>query len=120
MQLEFGKCNAQRGKHDISHRPSDHCPHIGRTFIYYQYKTAVLKVRLAQHHFSVVIFQSQVRDHLLTAQVAQRVLKLHGLDEEIMFGIETWSSHRRFEVKAQPFLDADSLQLRRALGEVKE
>ena len=37
---------------------------------------------------SVVVLQAEMRDQLLTAQVAQRVLQLHQLDEQVVLGIE--------------------------------
>ena len=49
---------------------------------------------------SVVILQPQVRDHLFALQVAQRVLQLHRLDEQVMLGIQPGRRHRRFEVEA--------------------
>src|SRR6185312_15381317 len=37
-----------------------------------------------------------------------------------MFGIQARRSHRRLEVETQPFLNSDSLQLRRALSQIEE
>src|ERR1022692_3917828 len=70
--------------------------------------------------FLVVILQPQVRDHLFALEMAQRVLQLHGLDEQVMLGIQSGRRHRRFEVEAQPLLDADTAQLRRTLCQVEE
>ncbi len=61
-----------------------------------------------------------MRDQLRAHDVAQRVLELHRLDEEIVLGIEAFARLRRLEVEAEPLLNADGAQLRRALGEVEE
>ena len=42
----------------------------------------------------VIIFEAQVRNQILTAQMAQGVLQLHQLDENVVFRIKTRSSHR--------------------------
>ena len=43
--------------------------------------------RVVKKRTSIVVFKSQVCDHLFTAEVPQRVLQLHRLNEEIVFGI---------------------------------
>src|SRR5215467_16149880 len=63
----------------------------------------------------VVILETQVRDQRLSAQMAQCVLQLHELDEEIVLGIETGSRHGRLQVKAEPFLDSQAAQFVAAL-----
>src|SRR5690348_4780463 len=68
----------------------------------------------------VVILESEMRDQLFIPQVAKRVLELHQLDEEIMFRIESRRGHGTFEVKAEPLLDTQALQLRRALRQVQK
>src|SRR5215469_10360694 len=68
----------------------------------------------------VVVLQAKVGDQLLTLQVAQSVLQLHQLDEQIVLGIESRRSHRRLQIEAQPLLDAESLEFPAALGQVKE
>ena len=47
-----------------------------------------------------------MRNLLLTAQVAQGVLQLGELNEEIMLRVEEGSAHRALEVEGQPFLNA--------------
>src|SRR5262245_50778030 len=54
---------------------------------------------------SVVIFQPQVRDQLFAAQVSQRVLQLHQLNEQVVFGVELRRAHRAFEIERQPLLN---------------
>ena len=48
----------------------------------------------------VVVLQAQVRDQFLAAQMPQRVLQLHQLDEEIVLGIQAGGGHGRLEVEA--------------------
>ena len=69
---------------------------------------------------SVVVLQSQVRDQFFPLQVAQGVLQLHELDEQVVLGIEAGRGHWRLEVEAEPFLDAEAAQLGRALREIEE
>src|SRR5271165_3603922 len=76
--------------------------------------------KTSQQRFLVVILQPQMRNQLLALEVAQRVLQLHGLDEQVVLGIQPRRRHRRLEVEAQPLLDADASQLRRALRQVEE
>src|SRR5688572_30468873 len=47
-----------------------------------------------------------MRDQLLPPEMAQRVLQLHQLNEDVMFRVKPGSGLRRFEVKRKPFLDA--------------
>ena len=61
-----------------------------------------------------------MRDQFFSAQMAQRILQLHQLNEQIVFGIKPRQSHRRLEVEAQPLLDADAFQLGTACGQVHE
>src|SRR5258708_37293683 len=68
----------------------------------------------------VVVLEPQVGDQLLTAEVPQSVFELHQLDEQVVFGIESRGGHRRFQVEAQPFLDAQSAQLVTALGKIEK
>jgi hypothetical protein len=53
----------------------------------------------------VVIFESQMCDELFAAEMTERVLKLHQLDENIVLGVETGGRLRGFEIERQPFLD---------------
>src|SRR5262249_45938390 len=59
-------------------------------------------------------------DQRLTFQVAQSVLQLHQLDKQVVLGIESRRSHGRLQIEAQPFLDAESLDVPAALGQVEE
>src|SRR6266496_2988081 len=68
----------------------------------------------------VVVLQPEVRDQFLALDVAQRVLHLDQLDEEVVLGIESRRGHRRLEVEAHPLLDADALQLAAARRQVEE
>src|SRR2546422_4907741 len=45
-------------------------------------------------------------DKVFAHQPAEGVLQLHGLDEEVMLGIEVRRAHGRFEIEAEPFLNA--------------
>ena len=47
-----------------------------------------------------------MRNLLLTLQVAQGVLQLGELNEEVVLGIEKGSTHRALEVEGQPLLNA--------------
>src|SRR4030095_5950777 len=66
---------------------------------------------------SVVVFAAQVRDQLFAEEPAQRVLQLHQLDEQIVFGIQTRRVLRALEVERQPLLNARQA---RALGEIEK
>src|SRR4029434_4539269 len=50
----------------------------------------------------LVILDPQVRNLLFTPQVAQGVLQLGELNEEVVLGIEEGSTHRALEVEGQP------------------
>src|SRR5579864_355299 len=65
----------------------------------------------------VVIFLAQVSDQVLAHHPAKRVLELHGLDKQVMLGIEFRRAHGRFEIEAEPFLNAAHAG---ALGEIEE
>src|SRR6185436_246230 len=65
----------------------------------------------------VVVLPAKVSDELLALEIAQRVLQLHQLDEEIVFGIEARRVHRALEVERQPLLDPVHA---RPLGEIEE
>ncbi len=43
--------------------------------------------------YLVVILQAQMRDHFLALQVAQRVLQLHRLNEQVVLWIEPGHGH---------------------------
>ena len=58
-----------------------------------------------------------MRNQILAAQMAQRVLQFHQLDENVVFRVQTRSGHRRLEIKRQPFLDAFHTG---ALGEIQK
>src|SRR5687768_1654293 len=53
----------------------------------------------------VVIFTAKMGDQLLTLEVAERILQLHQLDEEIVFRIEAGGVNRTLEVERQPLLN---------------
>src|ERR1700733_15960730 len=52
--------------------------------------------------------------------MAERVLELHRLNEEIVLGIEALARLRRLQIEAQPLLNADGAKLLRALGQIEE
>src|SRR5712692_3317482 len=68
----------------------------------------------------VIIFESQVGDELFAAQVAQRVLELHQLDEQVVFRVEGRCAHGAFEIEGEPFLDDLARHLAAALRQVHE
>src|SRR5438105_7091682 len=70
--------------------------------------------------YSVVVFQTQVRDQTFAHQMAESILQLHELDEQIVLGIELGRGHGRIKIEAQPFLNSNSLQLGAALCQVEE
>src|SRR5262252_6167145 len=55
---------------------------------------------------SVVVLESEMGDQFLAAQVAQGVLELHQLNEEVVFGVEAGCRLRALEVEGQPLLHA--------------
>src|SRR4051794_4415518 len=69
---------------------------------------------------SVVILETEVSDELLAFEVTQRVLQLHGLDEQIVLGIQARLRHRGFQIKTEPLLYANAAQLFAALRQVEE
>ncbi len=56
-------------------------------------------------------------DQVFAHHPAQGVLQLHGLNEEIVLRVQLFGAHRRFEIEAEPFLDATHAG---ALGEIEE
>src|SRR3954464_12610744 len=66
---------------------------------------------------SVVVLETEMGDQFLALNVAQRVLQLHQLNEQVVLRIEPRRVHRRLEVERQPLLDALHP---RALREVEE
>src|SRR6478752_6408931 len=66
---------------------------------------------------SVVVLAAEVSNHFLAHHVAQRVLQLHQLDEQVVLRIEVLRMHRRLVVERQPLLDAGHPG---ALGQVQE
>src|SRR3989442_15919509 len=73
-----------------------------------QTKKARSKSRFTSAHANnlVVVFLAEVRDQFLAHHQAQRIFQLHRLNEEIVLGIHSRAGHWRFEIIAQPFLDA--------------
>jgi hypothetical protein len=59
---------------------------------------------------SVVVLKAKVGDKFLAPQVTEGVFQFHQLDKEIVFGIETRHGHGRFEVEAEPLLNATTAQ----------
>src|SRR3954453_14391445 len=55
---------------------------------------------------SVVVLEAEMCDQVFSAHPAQRILQLHKLNEDIMLGVQAFSSHGRLEVEREPFLDA--------------
>ena len=58
-----------------------------------------------------------MRDQLLAAEVAQRVLELHRLDEQVVLGIQAVGRLRALEVERQPLLHAAHPGPLREVGE---
>src|SRR5947209_1221180 len=56
--------------------------------------------------FSVVVFKTKMCNQILSAQVAQSVLELHQLNEDVVLRVKTGRGLRRFEVEGEPFLNA--------------
>src|SRR3954471_11721379 len=65
----------------------------------------------------VVVLTAKMRDQLFAFQVAQSVLQLHQLDEQVVLRIQVRRVHRALEVERQPFLNAVHL---RALRQVEK
>src|SRR5512132_3262192 len=65
----------------------------------------------------IVVLEPQMRDELLADHVAQRVLQLHQLNEQIVLGIQAGRVHRTLEVEREPLLDP---RHSRAFCEVEE
>src|SRR5262249_58500287 len=56
--------------------------------------------------FLVVVLGPEMGDELLAPQVAQRVLELHELDEQVVLRVERRGRHRALPVERQPLLRA--------------
>jgi len=96
--------NAALRAQDVWQSHNPRLPHVG-----YKNVAPLARTLLGMQSFAarlVVVFQPQVRDHLLPAKVPQCVLQLHGLNEEIVLRIQPKRGHRRLEVEAQPLLNA--------------
>src|SRR6266550_5791290 len=65
----------------------------------------------------VVVLTAKMRDELLALEIAQRVLQLHQLDEQVVLRIEAAGVDRTLEVERQPLLDAMHAG---ALGKIEE
>jgi len=59
-----------------------------------------------------------VGDEVFAHDVAEGVLKLHRLDEEVMLGVDAGGAVGSFEVKTEPLLNAEAAQAGRAGGEI--
>src|SRR4051812_48179448 len=55
---------------------------------------------------SVVVLEAEMCDQIFSAHPAQCVLQLHKLNEDIMLGVQAFSSHGCLEIEREPFLDA--------------
>src|SRR5258708_10252558 len=54
----------------------------------------------------IVILLAEVGDEILAFHPPKRVLQLHGMNAEVMLGIEPRRGHRGLKVKAEPLLNA--------------
>jgi hypothetical protein len=52
-----------------------------------------------------VVVEAEVGDEAFAHDVAERVFQFHGLDEEVVLGVDAVSTARGFEVEAQPLLE---------------
>src|SRR5436190_6112048 len=68
----------------------------------------------------IVVLQAKVRDQRFSLQVPQRVLQLHGLNEQVVFRTESGRRHRRLEIETEPLLDSYAAELVAALRQVQE
>src|SRR5450631_2973396 len=68
----------------------------------------------------VVVLGAEVRDQLVALGVAQRVLQLHELDEQVVLRVQTLGGHRRLPVEAQPLLDPTHARAMREVHEQRE
>ena len=50
-----------------------------------------------------------MRNEIGAHDVAEGVLELHGLNEQIVFGVQAFAGLRRLEIEAEPLLDTDRL-----------
>src|SRR5262249_59705946 len=66
---------------------------------------------------SVVVLPPEMRDELLAPQIAERVLQLHELNEQVVLRIETRRVHRTLVIEREPFLNPLHPG---ALGQVQE
>src|SRR5437764_2625209 len=69
---------------------------------------------------SVVVFEAEVRDEVFAAQVSERVLELHQLDEDVVLRVESGRGHRRLEVEGEPLLYALHADALREVEEERE
>src|SRR5690348_3250089 len=67
---------------------------------------------------SIIVFKSQMRYKFLASQVAQSILELDELDEQVVLGVEIGSAHRTLEVEGEPLLDSLARHFRAPLGKV--
>src|SRR5262249_31886763 len=73
--------------------------------------------RSARKKILIVVFGAKVSDELLAAEMAERILELHQLNEEVVLGVQPRRRHRALEVEREPLLDAAHA---RALRQVHE
>ncbi len=59
-----------------------------------------------------VVVEAEVGDEVFAHDVAEGVLQLHVLYEEVVLGIDTWCSVGILEVEAEPLLNAKATQMK--------
>ena len=67
-----------------------------------------------------VVVEAQVSDEAFAHDVAEGVLELHVLDEEIVLGVDAGGGVGVLEVEAEPLLDAQVLQAGCACRQIHE
>jgi hypothetical protein len=67
-----------------------------------------------------VVVEAEVGDEFFAHDVAEGVFELHGLDEEVVLGVDAGGGVGVLEVEAEPFLDAEAAQAWGAGCEVHE
>jgi hypothetical protein len=72
----------------------------------YEVEESLFVIDVMKSAESVVIFRAEVSNQLFAHHPPQRIFQLHELDEKVVLGIELRRAHGRFEVKAEPFLNA--------------
>src|SRR5205823_8385496 len=82
------------------------CPGESRG-AYSDFQSAVAQAnRLALQIALIVILKAEVGDQFFAPEMAQGVLELHQLNEQVVLWVKAGRGHRTLEVKRQPFLNA--------------